>query len=233
MRSTRVATVNVKVGLGVDRSEECLERMLAALPHVLGLVEWGRRRRRILTKYAAGFRFPRLRRRLGFTHPTTGYVYVYPLLGGIPALVDAAYAEVLACRRVPSSSKQGRRVAGRSATELLIRRRSDGRLIPLRLVHLHAHHDDPAHRAAWLEGLASAEEWAESWRGYARYVLGDINKRLLELDGLVSCWAGRKALPTGPHGGTIDHVYGPTEAEKLELVRVPSDHPLGVVAVYR
>lgn len=228
---TRVGTANVRVGLEAKKSGECLALMLDAGPHVLGLVEWGWRRRSILGKHATSYRFPGLRKRIGLGHPTSGPVYAYPLIGGIPAVVDAAWGEIVACRKVPSSGPHGR-IGGRTATELLVRRRSDGRTLAFRLVHLHAHHDDPNHARAWQEGVNTAAEWAESWTGYPRYILGDINKNLERIGDLVSCWVGHKHQVTGPHGGTIDHVYGLTEADTIEAVEIPSDHPRGVVAAY-
>jgi hypothetical protein len=227
----RVATANVKVGLGEQKSEACLKAMLKAEIDVLGLVEWGKKRRRILSRHAKSYRFPKLRRLAGFKHPTTGYVYVYPIGGGIPAVVDASVVEVISCRKVPSSGKHGS-VGGRTATELILRRRSDGLTIPLRLVHLHAHHDDPDHKAAWREGVQSAAEWAESWAGFGPFVLGDMNSTIANVGDLVSCWKGHRRVTTGPHGGTIDHVYGPRQSFSVEAVPIPSDHPVGVIATY-
>lgn len=227
----RVATANVKVGLGATKSATCLTRMLAADPQVLALIEWGWRRRTVFGKHATAYRFPRLRKAFRFTHPTSGYVYTYPLIGGIPAVVDASWGEIVGCRKVPSSTKHGR-VGGRTATELIVRRRSDGVPVAFRLVHLHAHHDDPNHLAAWREGKDASTEWARSWGGFPRFVLGDMNKPLYRLPGLVSCWLRRDKVATGPHGGTIDHVYAPVPADRVVAVRIPSDHPVGVVADY-
>jgi hypothetical protein len=227
----RIGTANVKIDIGRRRSETCLTNMLAASPDVVALVEWGWKRRRILGRHAKSYRFPTWRRRLRFKHPTSGHVYAYPLVGGIPAVVDASWGEVIACRKVPSSGPHGR-VGGRTATELLIRRRSDGALLPFRLVHLHAHHDDPAHLAAWREGVETAATWVESWTGYSCHILGDINKNLRRIGELVSCFEGNRPFKTGPHGGTIDHVFAAQEADDVEAVPIPSDHPRGVVAVY-
>lgn len=217
----RLATHNVKVDLPDPRAAAAVRVVLQRNPDVLGLVEWGRSRRSVLAKFGTVVVFPRLRT-LWLAYPDAGYVFCYPI-GGQPVGVDASRQEVLAVKRRRLSGKRPG-VRPTFGTELHFRSRSDGKMRAVLNVHPVAHHDRPANAEAHAEAVKSIREWVEEWHGYDRYVLGDMNARAVDLPPLKSCWDGRRDQPTGPHGGAIDHIYGPDGFASVEVIDTPSDH---------
>lgn len=219
----RVATANVLKTLDPDEAGASLDAVLARRPQIVGLQEWQRDRRDVLARRGALYRLPRLRKRLGRKPATSGYVFGYPLGGAPPVGVDAAWGELLAVRSI-TLSRARKGVRASKACEAIIRVHETGAIVPVLDLHLLAHHDRPAYLAAWREGRAAAIEWAESWAGFERWVLGDTNKHLMDLPPLVSCWKGNDVEPTGPGGGTIDQIYGVRRASKVRRIKTLSDH---------
>lgn len=217
---TRLASHNVKVDLPDPDAARAVRLVLQRSPDILGLQEWGRDRRSVLRKFGTVVMFPRLRR-LFANYPDAGYVFVYPL-GGQPVGFDASRFEVLHVRRVKLSAKRPG-VRPTYGTRVKFRKRG-GKTQAVLNVHPVAHHDRPQNALAHLEAVESIREWVESWHGFDRYVMGDMNSRHVALPPLVSCWDGRRDLPTGPHGGAIDHIYGPRGFESVEVIDTPSDH---------
>lgn len=217
----RLASHNILVSLPDPRAAAAVRRVLQTGPDIIGLQEWGRSRRSVLKRFGTVVMFPRLRR-LWFDYPDAGYVFCYPL-GGQPVGVNASEYEVLVVRRKRLS---GRRPGVRPTfgTEVQFRKRGGGPTQAVLNVHPVAHHDRPQNAAAHLEAVESIRAWVEDWHGFDKYVMGDMNSRHVALPPLVSCWDGRKALPTGPHGGAIDHIYGPRGFSAVEVVDTPSDH---------
>lgn len=225
----RIATANVLVRLGPDEASVALTKTLARRPTILGLQEWGRGRKGLLREVGRIFRLPTLRRKVGRSHPAAGWVFGYPLTGGQPVGVDAAQAELLSVRRVFLAAAR-RGVRPTWGTEALIRLRATGELVVVLNTHLIAHHDRPANKAAWEEGVASINRWHASWPGHRCYVVGDMNRQRLQLEGLVSCWVGNKRESTFRHR-VIDEVYGPAQADHADAIDTPSDHD-SVIATY-
>jgi hypothetical protein len=224
-----VATANVLKTLGQDDAARSLNAVMIHRPQMVGLQEWDKSRRPLLALRGRVFRLPRLRKRLGRKAPTSGYVFGYPLGGAPPVGVDAEWGELLAVRTITLA--KGRGVRATKACEALIRERATGALHVVLNLHLLAHHDRPAYAAAWRQGRAAAIEWAESWHGFNRWVMGDTNKHLMALPPLVSCWHGNKVDPTfGPR--TIDNIYADRHATHVHAIETPSDHN-AVVADYK
>lgn len=217
----RIASHNVLVNLPDHRAAASVEAVLAHKPHLFGLQEWGRSRRKILKSYGKVLLFPRVRFHLGPPHPYAGYVFVYPL-GGQPVAVDASRFEVtVAKRRKLSGARDGVRPC--YGTEVQVIPREGGKTIAILNVHPVAHHDRPENLAAWEEAIESIREWAEEWAGFRRYVVGDFNKQRVDIPGLISCWAGREDEDTF-RDRTIDHIYGPRGFASAFTVNTPSDH---------
>lgn len=229
MSAVKIGTHNVKVSLADKAAAQALAIALATGLVILGLQEWGRGRRRRLAEHATQVRFTALRRRLK-DHPVTGFAFAYPRFGGQPVVVDATWGRILSARAVKLSRRR-RGVRATYGTEVLILELATGRLWAVLNVHPVAHHDRPANKAAHTEAIQRMEDWVESWHGHARVVLGDMNKRLMRLGQLHSCWEDRPGAGTGPGGSTIDHVYADKAATQAVAIRTPSDHKL-VVATY-
>lgn len=223
---------NVKVTLSDDRAEAALTACLVKKPSILGLQEWGRGRRRPLAKNAAPVRFVTtlLLKRKVKAHPSTGYAFAYPRLGGQPVLVDVSFGTIVACRLVPLS-KRRKGVRATYGTETLIVEHATNLLWAVLNVHPVAHPDRPANKAAWGEAIESIEDWADTWTGHPRVVLGDMNKQLMRIGPLRSCWYGHPKQATGPGGGCIDHVYTSAVSVDVDTIRTTSDHK-AVVATY-
>jgi hypothetical protein len=227
----RVATANVKVTLSPTLAGECLDEVLATAPQIVGLQEWSEARRSTLRKRGRVVRLPRLARLARRGTPTEGYVFGYPLTGGQPVGVDAAWGEILTLRAVELASRAPG-IRATLGTEALIRERETGRTFPVLSTHLMAHHDRPANRDAWQEGRTKARKWAQAWleQGYSPFVLGDMNKHLMDLPPLVSCWDGNPRKATFG-ARTIDVIFGAAAAASVKTIQTASDHK-AVVAEY-
>lgn len=219
----RVGTQNVWVNLPDEKAAESVAAVLERRPHIVGLQEWGRSRRTLLKAFGKVVLFPSIRYRVGPPHKAAGYVFAYPL-GGQPVGVDAAWGEVISVRRHRLSKKRPG-VRATYGTELIVRTRDTRHPETVVVLNVHpvAHHDRPANKAAWREAVGSIEDWADSWHGFRRFVVGDVNKQGLKLHGLKSCWEGRKRRPTFRHR-TIDEVYATERAIDVEVIDTPSDH---------
>ena len=223
----RLVSANVLKTLDDDEAARALGIVLAQKPQMGALQEWGRGRDHILREVGTLTRLPRTRR-LQRPVPREGWSFVAPITGGPPLFIDATWGEWISVRSLLLAEK---RLADRATrgVEGIAREHATGRVHAVLNLHLLAHHDDPAHKRGWAEGKRSAEEWAESWEGYPRWVLGDGNKHLMDLPPLVSCWHQHDADPTGPHGGTIDAVWGNRKADDVRAFRIGSDHRAVVV----
>lgn len=227
----RVATSNVWVKLNPKQASSVVDEVLAAKPQIVGLQEWSRGRRKILRKNGPAMVFPGaqkvLRRwHLAEKYPTAGVVFGYPPIGGQPIGVDSEYGEIIAVRQI-ELAKRRKKVRATKGTEALIRVKATGALVPVLNLHLLAHHNDPAHKAGWEEGRRAAIDWAESWAGYDCIVMGDTNKDLMDLDGLISCWDGHPQ-PGTFKGRSIDNIYGRLKAADAFTIRTRSDHDTAV-----
>lgn len=216
----RLATHNVKVTLDDADAAACLDAVLAYEPDVIGLVEWGRNRRHILARtgmVVAAPRFGRLFRK----HPTTGLLWLYPE-GGQPVGIRADKAEALTVRRlIIAEAADG--VRQTDATEVVVRDRKTGKRKAILNTHPVAHHDRRANRRSWGQAMDSIDDWSESWAGYDRYVLGDLNKARVAIDGLTSCRVGNGELATF-NGRPIDHIFGRRKFADAITVKTKSDH---------
>lgn len=225
----KILTLNVLKTLTPLQARHALTKALAQRPHLGGLQECDSRQRdQLLAEAGTLVRAPRLRRLLRRRPPFRGYVLGRPLRGGPVVLADADVFRLERLRSVVLT-RTGSRPTRATAAQL--RERVTGTVHHVLVVHLLAHHDDPAQLDGWREGVAAARAWAESQHGVTCWVLGDTNKNLLRLPPLVSCWTLCRPLPTGPHGGTIDSVYGTRPALDVAAVEVGSDHR-AVVATY-
>ena len=225
----KVATANVKETLDATKAGAALDAVLATKPQIVGLQEWRKGRASVLASRGQVYRLPRLRKRLGRKPATSGYVFGYPLGGGPPVGVDAAWGELLTVRTIrlaPGSKK----VRPTLATEAIIREHATGLLHIVLNFHLLAHHDRAAYLAGWKIGRAKAIQWVDSWAGFTRWVFGDTNDHLMGLPPLTSCWQGNPLEPTLGRR-TIDNIYGERKAASAHAFNTPSDHD-AVVADY-
>lgn len=219
-----VATANMLKTLGEKPARQAAEMVLGHRPHFGGLQEWLAERDPILRDLGTLIRFPAVRAK---QQPTRGYVFVRPFRD---APVGFYNARVFGLERLRTLTlAPGPRPT--RATEMLLQHRSARTTVPVLLIHLLAHHDQPAYKKAWECGRAAAMDWAESWHGTDTFVLGDTNKHLMDLPPLKSCWDGNFPLPTGPGGGTIDTIYARRRAAQPITVHTASDHH-AVVATY-
>jgi hypothetical protein len=226
----RLVTANVWKELSDDSAKKALGLVLAKRPQIVALQEWGRGREQILRDAGVFTRLPRTFRRLRVWPPSEGYAFAAPLGGGPPVGVDAEWGEIIAVRTLLLAPK---RLADRAThgVEAIIRERATGRVHPVLNIHLLAHHDDPAHLRGWNEARHKVEEWAESWTGYPRWVIGDVNKHLLDIPPLKSCWDRQQPQPTFGKHRTIDAIYGNVRSVSVDAFRIGSDHR-AVVADY-
>lgn len=224
----RLVTANILKTLPDKQATEALAIVLGKRPQIVALQEWGSGRGKILRGAGSFTRLPRVRRRM--LSPVDGYAFAAPVTGGPPIGVDATWGEILLVRSIGLAEK---RLADRATkgVEAVIREHATGQIHAVLNIHLLAHHDRPEQLRAWNEGVGSVQAWAKSWTGYPRWVLGDVNRHLLDLPPLVSCWHRHPAEKTGPHGGTIDGVWGNEAADDVRAFRTGSDHA-GVVADY-
>lgn len=221
-----VATANVLGRLSEQRAREALAATLTHQPTIVGLQEWSRKRKPLLREAGRVRRFPKLRNR---PNAQSGYEWAYPLGGGQPVGVDAAWGHIVAVRSLLlARARDG--VRATKGTEALVIEHATGRLHAVLNIHLVAHHHRPANLRAWREGVATVEAWAESWHGLPRWVLGDVNKHDLDLSPLVSCWAGNRLRPTFANRA-IDGVWSDKRATSVTVINTPSDHH-SVVAQY-
>jgi hypothetical protein len=243
---TVVATANVLVSLPPNRAREALRVVLSAAPDLVGLQEWGPRRRGLLAESGTVRLF--VRRCRGGRSPAGGYVWAAPVLGGCPVGVRADRYDVLECRaRVltgPGVCDLGVRpvplLPARIVTLAVLHDRQQNRTVSLLSFHLSPgaqrrgeYRDDRPlltnrHRAevAALDGLV-VEQVA---LGRVVHAVGDSNFDGLRLPPLTSAWQGREDGPgtLGSHR-KIDDVHGPGRATSVTLLDTPSDHRAVVV----
>lgn len=224
----RLATHNVKITLDDTDAAACLNAVLAYEPDVIGLVEWGRARRKILAATGTVVAAPRLRA-LFRKHPADGLVWVYPI-GGQPVGVRADKYEVLTVRRLVIAP-EANGVRQTDATEVVLRDRRTGKRKAILNTHPVAHHNRRANLRSWRRSMQSIDDWADSWTGYDRYVMGDLNKETVRIEGLTSCRVGNGELPTfdsrdrdGDPDRGIDHIFGPRKFADATTVKTESDH---------
>lgn len=216
----RLITHNILVSLNDTDAASCVQTCLDYDPDIIGLVEVGRGRRNVLAKFGTVIAAPKLRR-LFRKAPTDGIVWVYPL-GGQPIGVRADKFEVLTVRRlVIAPAAEG--VRQTDATEVTLRPRAGGRTIAILNTHPVAHHSRRRNLIAWRRAMVSIDNWADAWSGFPRYVMGDLNKEHVTIDGLVSCRKGNGDLPTF-RGRPIDHIFGPRPFADAVTVATKSDH---------
>lgn len=216
----RLITHNILVSLNPADTATCVQTCLDYDPDVIGLVEVGRGKRDVLAKFGTVIAAPRLRA-LFRKHPTDGIVWVYPL-GGQPVGVRADKYEVLTVRRlVISPAADG--VRQTDATEVVLRDRRTGKRKAILNTHPVAHHNRRANLRSWRRSMQSIDDWADSWTGYDRYVMGDLNKEAVRIEWLVSCRVGNGDLPTF-RGRGIDHIFGPRKFADAITVKTESDH---------
>lgn len=232
---TTVALANILKALPASKAVDLLDRMLDTDPDLLGLLEWtgdSRRdrdqRHRALRRRGAIVRKPwahRFRRRRGVVWVRKGRG---PILGvhsrfGIPRT-----AQMLTL----VEGDEDHDVRDTKGLEVIIDRPLCQAAVLV--THLMAHHDRPANRRAWEQGKAACREWAREQQAAGReaWVLVDANKHLMELPPLVSCWDGRREIPTFRGRRTIDIIYGPRRARSVRTVPFGVRDHDGVVAEY-
>jgi hypothetical protein len=227
--STVVATANIASSLPASAAGEALRLVLSAAPDLVGLQEWGARRR-------------------GLLRGSVPYVWAVPLLGGCPvgARADRYHllehtARVLAgpglcdpgVRRVPL-------LPARIVTLAVLRDLERDRTVSLLSFHLSPgaqrrgeyRADRPRlgdrHRAE----VAALHRLVQEQVGLGRVVhaVGDSNFDGLRLPPLTSAWQGREGGP-GTLGSRrkIDDVHGPGPATSVTLLDTPSDHKAVIV----
>lgn len=221
-----VATANVLRDLDLGSAEEALALVLGHRPDLVGLQEWGLRRRRALIRTApeylwcpapyggcvAGARADRYQlrswrlRSLGSFARCETSVRSFPLVPPRYANVSRWHDRLLdtdlslvVYHLVPATQSRG---SYRDDRPLLVSR----------------------HRSevAKLEAIVGVE----LARSDLVYAVGDSNFDGLQLTGLTSAWEGREREPRGTLGSTrkIDDVFGPGRAVSVDLVANPSDH---------
>lgn len=234
-----VATLNMKNGVADRHAIAGIDRTLLAAgspADAIGLQEVGRRRGRRLLKHFRAYSWHR------------------PLLGGGPVgLHRQRYVEkrtrgvTLAMPGRVDRSPGRRRFLGRSVATLVIAvDLLTGEEVAFVDYHLTAevehdgrdrnrdgYRDDrPLRVKRHKREVRRLQRLIARQRAKGRvvYPMGDGNLDELELDGVVSAWAGR--TPQGTKGGrrTIDDVHGPCEADRVVVVPTASDHH-GVVTV--
>ena len=221
---TVVATANILCSLPPALARDALHVVLSAEPDLVGLQEWGPRRRRLLAE-------------------TSGYLWAAPLVGGCPVGVRADRYDLLACRaRVlagPGLCDLGvRRVPllpARVATLAVLHDRETGRTVSLLSFHLTPgvqrrggyRADRPRLAARHRREVAALRRLVDEQLalGHVVHAVGDSNFDGLSLPPLTSAWLGREDGP-GTLGSArkIDDVHGPGAATSVVLLETPSDH---------
>lgn len=224
-----VATANILFSLPTALARDALHAVLAAEPDLVGLQEWGPRRRRLLAE--AG-----------------GYLWAAPLVGGCPVGVRADRYDVLACRARklagPGWCDLGVRpvplLPARIATLAVLRDRETGRTVSLLSFHLTPgvqrrggyRTDRPRLAARHRQEVTALRRLVgeQLALGHVVHAVGDSNFDGLSLPPLTSAWLGREDGP-GTLGSArkIDDVHGPGRAMSVVLLETPSDHKAVVV----
>lgn len=222
-----VATANVLRDLDDRAAGAALGAVLAEEPEIVGLQEWGPRRRRLLR-----------------AHPS--YAWISPLYGENALLCRADRYALVGARHVlvgglgwaDPGTRSVSLLPPRPVLLVRLRDRVADRDVSVVVYHLvpgvqraGAYRTDrprlvARHRAELgrLRGLVRREldRGAEVW------ALGDANFDGLVLPGLVSAWEGRSDDPRGTLGVTshrkVDDVFGPGPATAVTLLRSGSDH---------
>ena len=223
---TVVATANVLRDLDLLAAERALELVLEHGPDLVGLQEWGLRRRRSLRRVApdyvwcpaayggcvAAARADRYQLRGWRPHmlgafarceaSARGFSVLPPRYANVSRWYDRllrAEVSLVVYHLVPGTQRRGRYREDRPL--LVSRHRSE---------------------VARLERIVQAE----LARSDVVYAVGDSNFDGLRLVGLTSAWEGREGEPRGTLTShrKIDDVFGPGPASSVDLVGTPSDH---------
>ncbi|QWZ09112.1 hypothetical protein KRR39_04690 [Nocardioides panacis] len=226
---TVVATANILCSLPAAAAREALHVVLAAEPDLVGLQEWGPKRRRLLAE-------------------TAGYLWAAPLVGGCPVGVRADRYDVLTGRARwlagPGWCDPGVRpvplLPARIATLAVLRDRETGRTVSLLSFHLTPgvqrrgsyRADRPRLAARHRQEVIALRRLVAGQLalGHVVHAVGDSNFDGLALPPLTSAWLGREDGP-GTLGSArkIDDVHGPGRAASVVLLETPSDHKAVVV----
>ena len=193
------ATANILKELDNESAARALNKTLRNEPDLVAVQEWGRDRRDLLPDE-------------------------YAWSGGMPIGVHPTWGDLLISRTVLVSRARGDARASRATEALILRGR---RLHIVLNVHLLAHHDEPANLAGWREGIQWIEDWVAGIQRYQPkvqpWVMGDVNKHNLRIEGLTSCWKGNPLLPTFRER-TIDGIWTNKKANAARVIKTPSDH---------
>lgn len=225
-RDTVVASANVLCDLDLGPAERALELVLDRRPDLVGLQEWGLRRRRSLTRTAPGY--------IWCPAPYGGCVagaradryelrgWRLRMLGSFARCETSARSFPLLPPRCANVSRWHDRLLGTDLSlvvyHLVPGTQSRGRYRDDRPLLVSRHRAEVAR----LEAIVGAE----LARTDQVYAVGDSNFDGLRLTGLTSAWEGREREPRGTLSSTrkIDDVFGPGRAGSVDLVANPSDH---------
>jgi hypothetical protein len=228
----RVATANVLRDITRAQAAAALASVLDHDPDLVGLQEWGLRRRGLVDAHpawswitpaygenAVGFRASRYTL-LGWRHA---------FLGGL-ALADRGVRSVpVLPPRTATTVRLHDRLAEREVVVVCyhlvpaVERHGAYRDDRPRLVRRHR---TESRRLDGVVGRALA-------RGAQVHAMGDSNFDAFAVAGLVSAWEGRRDLPVSTYGSAgrkIDDVFGPGPATDVQLVPSESDHVALVVS---
>lgn len=198
-----VLTHNVLVSLEDDRVERVLQRLMVRQPALVALQEWGAERAELLKPYA----------HWEWAHP-----------GAMPIGVRKDVGRIRDHQRlILAPGTKDVRTTWATEAQVVT---TNGHHHAVLNVHLLAHLDRPANRAAWEASVEAIEDWVAQWRGRARpWVMGDVNFHELELKGVRPSWHPdlRQRKPTfGPR--IIDGIWTEDRPKKSVVVQTASDH---------
>lgn len=246
-----VATANVLRSLDAPVAGEVLDDVLARVPDLVALQEWGLRRYPLLRRrgpvrlLAPGFRTPPL----GPGGPRDGYTWLAPLAGGCAVGARTERLRLLDAR-LRLLSGPGRADAGarplllrppRLATVATYRDRATSvritfvgyHLMPAVQVRGRYRADRPL-----LEGAHRQETLTLQRLVRERLALGDVvvaagdsNFDGFRIEGLTSAWAGREGRRGTLGHRKVDDVHGPRPAVSVTLLPNASDHRAVLVRV--
>lgn len=228
----RVGTANIRDTLPADKAERSLRKVLAAKPTMLTLPEWTSRRRPILEAI----------RREG------DYRWARPEGGGAPLVYDARFT-LRSARTVKISPLAFvGRLPGRKSTlppslaSVYVLEDEDGDEYACIGFHFTAEvQKGKGYRRTLSHARRVARHKLERYRvgriasrqrkkGRRPFPAGDTNFEGMEIDGLKSCWDGRRS-PGTLGNRTVDVVYGDRRATDVDVIETDSDHD-AVIAEY-
>jgi hypothetical protein len=244
---TVVATANILYTLPHHAAREALRGVLDSGPDLVGLQEWGLRRRRLLRESGRVW-LPVRRGARPPGDPSLAYLWCTPVVGGCPVGVLAARFEMIECgsrllERGGRSDRGARPfplMPPRFATVAVVRDLQRDQ--PVSLINFHLtpgvqargryREDRPLLVARHREEVRSLDRLVGEQLALGRtvYAVGDSNFDGLRLTGLTSAWEGREGGP-GTLGSRrkIDDVHGPGRSESVSLLASASDHKAVVV----